>query len=169
MKTYTELTFERVVRYLQCRGIYLTDGMIDKDFGAIFFNHSFDDAGSLIRCFMVGFPEGGHKRGTQIIDFCVTSSVNYGPYYLVKSFCCEDILSFAREFEYFNCVKQDIEHNEDFSYLYEEECQLPQSLDENEDLVFSSENMNKQPDTEEIFEREYCTVLNEALNILADD
>lgn len=112
-KIHIELTFERVIKFLQCQLITFEKGMYDKTKGWITFDYYYDRAGNFQHCWLVRFPEGGDKKGPQKIQFGEIFEDSES-WHLTKEFFCEDILAFAREWEYTmqTCT-------ENFSYLYE--------------------------------------------------
>lgn len=157
-EVYTELTFERVAKYLQCRGIYLVKEMCSKKHNLIMFNDTYNYEGDLMHFYMIRFLNGAQTRGPQTIAFSeVVCCEDQG--YLIKKFNCNDIIEFAHEFEQLECGLSPLESFEDFSYLHEEECQLPTSLEDNPELALAwqTELLSK---SEDIFEREYRTDLS---------
>ncbi len=130
-KVYTELSFERVARYMQCRGIYLVKEMCSKTNGCITFNYLYTGDGDVAHLFIVGFPEGSSKRGKQYIEFCGAYGDANGCY-LIKKVKCNNIMDFAREFEEFAYGKFALDSSENFSYLEDEECTLPSSIEEDD-------------------------------------
>lgn len=121
-KIFTELTIATVVVYLQCRGIPLGKGSCRKKDGLIIFNFCRCDE-YIYRSYGVRFAEGVDKRGCQMLEFCEVEDA-YGEQTIrvLKSFECEDIFSFAREFE---SQEWDIaleKPADDFWPCYEKKC-----------------------------------------------
>ena len=121
-KIFTELTFATVAVYLQCRGIPLGKGSCRKKDGLIIFNFCRCDE-YIYRSYGVRFAERVDKRGCQMLEFCeVEDAYGERTIRVLKSFECEDIFSFAREFE---SQEWDIaleKPTDDFWPYYEKEC-----------------------------------------------
>lgn len=115
----TELTFERILKYLICQGVVFEDWMYDKHQGVITYGYDLYTDGDFIHCFFIGFPDGGYKKGTQRIDFGEIFEDSYC-FDLTKSVVCEDILAFVREFEYANMWHpRSMKDTNNWSYLYD--------------------------------------------------
>ena len=121
-KIFTELTIATVAVYLQCRGIPIGKGSCRKKDGLIIFNFCRCDE-YIYRSYGVRFAEGVDKRGCQTIEFCEVEDA-YGEQTIrvLKSFECEDIFSFAREFDSQNWDVALEKPADDFWSYYEKEC-----------------------------------------------
>ena len=167
-KIFTELTFERVVRYLQCRGVHLCEDMCSKEDGSISFNFLNDEYGNVDYFFNICFLEGDNKCGKQTVEFAdVFDDGHYS--YLIKRCECEDILDFVREFEELDYASSLTSQSEDFSYLYEE---IP-NIDSYyiDDVDFDDLHRRKYLNSsEDIYVREYGIELSDRrVEVLCDE
>ena len=121
-KIFTELTIATVAVYQQCRGIPIGKGSCRKKDGLIIFNFCRCDE-YIYRSYGVRFAEGVDKQGCQTIEFCEVEDA-YGELTIrvLKSFECEDIFSFAREFDSQNWDVALEKPADDFWSYYEKEC-----------------------------------------------
>lgn len=158
-KIFTELTFERVVRYLQCRGMHLSEEMCSKEDGSISFNFLYDEYGNVDYFFNIYFAEGGGKCGKQTIEFSDVFEDGHCSY-LIKRCECDDILDFAREFDEFDCTDSLSNHTEDFSYLYEEIPNLDPYYDTSDDDFDDLNRRKYLNSSEDIYARKYAKELS---------
>lgn len=151
----TELSFERIIKYLQCLGFDLEDWMYDKKLGSITFDYDFDYLGNFQHCYVIGLPAGGYKRGAQSIDFGEMFEDDDG-WYCIKSAECEDILAFVREFESLNWQPSAMVESEDFSYLYDVDymVMLPDAAADNSNDTLESDEDAEPPQIDETDERQ---------------